>query len=123
MIEPDISLAKSISKYLSANYLVNVAYDAQSAVRLADENTPDMIILELAMPKNNGLAFLQELRSYNDWSKIPVLIYSQIPREDVGLSDQDWQKHGVVAYLYKSTKSLASLSEQIRNNLNNYEAV
>jgi DNA-binding response OmpR family regulator len=122
LVEPDKSLADVIAKYLSNHALVvDVADDAQSAVIKADKTQPDIVVLELAMSKNNGIAFLQEFRSYSDWLHIPIIIYSRIPREDAGLSAADWQKQGVVNYLYKPTATLASLLNNISNSLNNYE--
>lgn len=107
-----------IAKYFIKNgYAVDTATDAQQAVILADNTTPNVVILELAMPKNNGLAFLQEFRSYTDWAEVPIIIYSRIPREDAGLSDDEWRKQGVAGYLYKPTKTLANLLASIENAL------
>ena len=124
VIEPDQSLGAAVGKYLKANDLATfVANDAQSAVLLADENQPDVVVLELALPKNNGLAFLQEFRSYNDWLDVPIIIYTHIPPEETGLNENEWQKYGVIQYLYKPTKTLASLSNSIKETLNKNETV
>jgi two-component system, OmpR family, response regulator len=116
LVEPDKTLASAIQKYLEKHlFEVELAYDAQTAVSSADQNTPDLIVLELAMPKNNGLAFLQEFRSYTDWIDIPILVYSRISSEETGLRQEEWLKQGVAGYLYKPTSSLASLVNNINN--------
>ena len=122
LVEPDRQLAPAIEKYLRNGGLeMDIAHNAQEAVSLADKNKPAVVVLELAMPKNNGIAFLQEFRSYTDWIDVPVIIYSRIPREDSGLSAAEWQKQGVVEYLYKPTATLASLLNNIQSNLNKYD--
>jgi two-component system response regulator AtoC len=121
VIEPDKTMAATIRQYLEPRFEVSVCHDAQSAISAADESRPDVVVLELAMPKHNGAAFLQEFRTYPDWIDIPVIIYSHIPREDTGLSEHEWHKLGVVTYQYKTTSKLANLSNAIEQNLNNYE--
>lgn len=116
LIEPDESLAAAIAKYLDKNgHHTVVCHDAQGAIAESDKTKPDIVVMELAIPKNNGLAFLQEFRSYTDWISIPAIVYSCISREDAGLTDSQWQKQGVEAYLYKPTKTLADLLTNIEN--------
>lgn len=122
LVEPDKQLAETIRKYLAKHGLeVVVAHGAQEAVTLADKSRPELIVLEIAMSKHNGVAFLQELRSYDDWRELPVIIYSQIARDDTGVDEAGWQKLGVAEYLYKSTNTLATLLNNIRETLTNYE--
>ena len=122
VVEPDRSLSHTIEKYLAKyGFEVSASATAQDAISKADQSKPDLIILEVAMPKNNGVAFLQELRSYTDWLAVPVIIYSHIPLEDTGLAETDWRKQGVVAYLYKPTNTLGDLLHNIQDKLNNYE--
>lgn len=113
LIEPDQILAKTIRSYLSSMASVYVSSDSQSAITAADQRRPDVIILELNMPQHNGVAFLQEFRSYTDWTRIPIIIYSHIPQSDTGLSEQEWAKLGIVSYLYKPTSSLQALSDAV----------
>jgi DNA-binding response OmpR family regulator len=122
LVEPDKQLAETISKYLIKHGLeVVVAHGAQESITLADKLKPDLVVLEVAIPKHNGLAFLQELRSYADWRELPVIIYSQTAREDTGVDEANWQKLGIAKYLYKSTNTLATLLNNIEETLTNYE--
>lgn len=121
VVEPNRDLAAAITRYIRqtvAGLETYSAHDSQQAIHQADEARPDCVILELAMAEHNGLAFLQEFRSYADWTDIPVIVYSQISAEQIGLSSLAWQKHGVVEYLYKPTVSLAQLQRAINEVLN-----
>lgn len=114
LIEPDGTLAAAIAAYLDdKGYKTIICHTSQQAIIEADHTKPDLVVIEPAMPKNNGLAFLQEFRSYTDWFLVPVIIYSKIPREDAGLSEAEWRKQGVADYLYKPTKTLANLATSI----------
>lgn len=115
VIEPDITLASIIRQYLlGLEYEVSLIHDARKAIAHADNYSPDMVVLELAIPNHNGVEFLQEFRSYPDWLNVPVVVYSHIPPEDTGLSEQDWQKHGVHHYLYKPTTGLERLAKVLQ---------
>ncbi|MGI9027642.1 MAG: response regulator [Candidatus Saccharimonadales bacterium] len=116
LVEPDTILAKTIASYLMNRGLaVSTATTAQAAIASADATLPDVVILELAMPNHNGIEFLQEFRSYSDWTNIPIIVYSHIPQEDTGLSAAEWHKYGAVDYLYKPTIGLERLAAILQN--------
>ncbi len=115
LVEPDVPLAATMRHFFEKQgFHVRIATNAQTALIAADTKRPDVVVLEIAMPKHNGLSFLQEFQTYDDWMSVPVVIYSHIPREDTGLSASEWQKQGVAAYCYKPTVTLQKLSRYIR---------
>ena len=69
--EPDIV---EILKYNleKENYEVLVAYDGEEAIQKVAE-LPDMIILDIMMPKMDGFQVCSEIRSSSAYSNIPVL--------------------------------------------------
>lgn len=52
------------------------AKDATSALAVLDQNTPDMIILDVMMPGMNGIELCQVIRERPDTNMTPVLILS-----------------------------------------------
>lgn len=113
LVEPSSIVAPVIAKYLQkSGYVVDVASSAQDAVHAADQAKPDVVVLELAMPRHNGFAFLQEFRSYQDWADIPVIIHSHLDVEEAALS-KGWKTLGAVDYLYKPNTSLLMLQKSI----------
>lgn len=116
LVEPDRALAKTMAEFLREQELdVRIAVSSQQAIRLADEQRPDIVVLELAIPGHNGIEFLQEFRSYADWLEVPVVIYSHVPVENTGLTLREWRKHGVVDYLYKPVVGLERLTKRLIN--------
>lgn len=82
---------------------------AQAALDLLETMRPDVILLDLMLPGYNGLSFLQELRSYEDWQNIPVLIISSLPLALVGLNKKLLNEFGIKAYLDKSAAKRADI--------------
>lgn len=72
LVEPDTKLAGMYKTALeSAGHKVFWALDAQSAVHLADDSAPDLVVLEIQLTSHSGIEFLYEFRSYNEWQDIP----------------------------------------------------
>jgi hypothetical protein len=110
ILEPDLLLAKTYSKAFEYTGLaVQITNSAQQAISVVDQLKPDLIILELQLAGHSGIEFLHELRSYEDWSTIKVMINSCVPESALGLSNRIWKQLGVDKYLYKATSSIQQL--------------
>ena len=114
LVEPDIKLGKVYSQFLiDQGNEVSWRTTAQSALTSVDEQTPDLIILELQLAAHNGIEFLYEFRSYKDWQVIPVLIHSQVPPLLKAISPMLWDQLGIVGYLYKPATKLRDLARSV----------
>ena len=110
-IEPDRVLAETYYEALtSAGHSVVVTPSAQTAIMVADEINPDIIVLELQLIEHSGIEFLYELRSYLDWQNIPVIIQTQVPPGEFNDNRQLLKEQlGIAEYLYKPQTSLQQL--------------
>lgn len=73
IVEDEKDLAKIIKKRLEReNFTTEIAYDGEEAIDKTIVNRYDLIILDIMIPKKNGLEVLVELREWKD--KTPVLI-------------------------------------------------
>ena len=63
-----------------------------------DDALPDLIFLDILLSGPDGFTFLNELISYHDTAKIPVVIISSLD-----LKDRDLSVYGVVGVLNKDT--------------------
>lgn len=110
LVESDALLAQTYRRaFEERGYTVATAPDAQTAVQLADEQTPGAVVLELELPAHNGIEFLYEFRSYSEWLKVPVLVHSFVPPSAFEQTSLLGKELGIVTYLYKPTTSLAKL--------------
>lgn len=64
------------TKLLEAGYAVDVAEDGIVALRLLNTNPPNLVVLDIMMPKFNGLEVLEFIRSRPDLSGVKVVVLS-----------------------------------------------
>ena len=63
IVEDEASLHESLGEFLSAEgFEVLNAYDGEEGLLKTNEIKPDLIILDLKMPKMNGIEFLKKIR-------------------------------------------------------------
>lgn len=114
LVDPDVQTADIIKEFIESGGLVQVftASSAQDGIHVADEHAPDLVILELAIPRHNGYAFLHEFRSYADWAKVPVIVHSHLAAGEASMSTS-WMTLGAVEYFYKPTTTLKKLKTSV----------
>jgi DNA-binding response OmpR family regulator len=119
ILEPDRLLAKTYQQALAhAGYDVSYATSGQEAVDIADQKTPDLIVLELQLPAHNGLEFLYEFRSYGEWQAIPIIVNTVIPSKDLGLVAETINKElGIREWHYKPQTDLQLLLRSVKTHL------
>ena len=77
VIEDERKLAFYIKKGLEEHHFaVDVAYNGEEGGGYADENEYDVVVLDLLLPKKDGMAVLRELREKGD--PVPVLILTAL---------------------------------------------
>lgn len=118
IVEDEEILAKTIKdKLISEGFEVYVAKDGEEGLRLAVTTHPDLILLDLLLPKLDGLSMLKRLRA-DTWgahAKVVVLSNLSDPREatggvDIGLND-------IALYMVKTDWSLDDMVVKIRERL------
>jgi CheY-like chemotaxis protein len=86
------------------------AEDGEQALALARAERPNLILLDLLMPKMTGLEVLSALNADDLLRDIPVLILSNSSRE---FDMRDAESKGVVGYLVKANLSLQELGDRV----------
>ena len=83
IIEDNVSLAEIYKTRLEAlGYQIKVAYDGVAALNIIEHNKPDLVLLDLMVPKIAGDQILETMRK-NDWGRdIPVYIISNLNESD-----------------------------------------
>ena len=75
VVEDELSLQKALVKgFQKTGYTVDAAGDGEQALELYYSHSYHLVVLDLNLPKLDGLAVLEEIR--NDSTEIPVLILS-----------------------------------------------
>lgn len=83
VIEDDPELRRVVSLYLGRlDFDVEVAEDGESGLMLADTGAPDVVILDLLMPRVDGLEVVRRLRERPTTAEVPVILYTAVPKSD-----------------------------------------
>jgi CheY-like chemotaxis protein len=91
---------------VKAGYSVIQAGDGDEGLRIARENIPDLILLDIMLPKLSGLDVLQVLKGDMTLKHIPVIVLSGIGQAN----EAKLLNEGAAAFLVKSEKSLLNNS-------------
>ena len=74
IVEDDKEISSLVKSHLEQeNFTVLTAFDGEEALQSFSDNEVDLILLDLMLPKLNGMEFLKQIREY---SFVPVLIIS-----------------------------------------------
>ena len=77
IVEDDRKIADSLKKGLvNEGYTVEVSYDGEEGLELAEISKPDLIILDRLLPKVDGIKFIERLRNQN--IPTPILMLSAL---------------------------------------------
>jgi len=98
------------AKLRQRGFDVLTAVDGEEAVALAIKRPPDLMLLDLLMPKCDGLQVLHALRANEATRQIPVVILSNSSKE---LEMQRASSLGAVAYWVKANLSLQELCDRV----------
>ena len=113
LVEDDPSVLEMYRLKLELDgYTVVVAPDGEEGLRMAREDPPDIVFLDIRLPKMDGLEVLRKLRAEDKTRNIPVIILSNYDEEDLiarGL------RLGAHEYLIKARTTPTSLSEGIED--------
>ena len=99
VVDDSVHLQIAFKKVLtSSGYRVELASDGEEGLRLARSIRPDVILLDMMLPKLSGVDVLLSLKKSRATEKIPVIALSGLPRSNEARLRRD----GAVSYLQKS---------------------
>ena len=115
LVEDDRFLRKAAETTLKQRgYTVIAAADGEEALRVARSAPPDLILLDVIMPKLNGFQVLDALKKDPTTAHIPVIILSNLGQDrDV----QQAMEAGATAYFIKADLSLQALVQRVGETL------
>lgn len=112
LVEDDELLVRLYSKKLiKEGFEVNVATDGSEGMVKAQNDQPDMILLDLMMPKSNGFEMLQALQGSPQLKHIVVVVLTNVSSE---ADEQRSRMLGATDYLVKADNPPDKVIERIR---------
>lgn len=85
-----------------AGYQVSTAADGEEALRVASDKLPDIILLDMMLPKISGVEVLKGLKANPATVDIPVIVLSSLSQ----MNEEKLLSEGAAAYFEKSTLEL-----------------
>lgn len=116
IVEDDEVLLRAL--YLlfhGGDYTVASATNGEEALKMTERLKPDLVLLDLIMPKMNGFDYLKAAKSNPEMQKMPVIVLSNLGDKD------DIEKAtnlGAKDYFIKSNTDLSTLAEKVKKILN-----
>ena len=108
VVDDDITFVAGIKATLdSARYTVGSAANGLEALDSIKESKPDLILLDMMMPKMDGIEFLKEMNKKYGEGKIMVIITSNIASLE---KISEGVELGVRSYFVKSNESLQGIA-------------
>lgn len=92
-----------------AGYQVLIAHDGEEAVSMAQKHLPDLVLLDMLLPKLGGPQVLRALKQSSLTAGIPVVVLSSLPQSN----EARLKKEGAAAYFDKSILALDEKSDSI----------
>ena len=119
-IEDEESLQRTLTDALrEAGYDALSAYDGEQGLEVARSQTPDLILLDIILPRRSGYEVLEELKAQDATKHIPVMVLTNLER----ISDVERMLSlGATNYLVKANYQIPDILTKIRHVLSRKDA-
>ncbi len=96
-------------------YKVDIAKDGQIALEKIKNNCPDLLVLDINLPKINGCQLLKIIRDDPKTKNLKVIVFSNLNQEDF---PDDISNLGVIKYFLKIESNPEDITNYIKEILN-----
>ena len=117
LVEDEKELAEMYrDKFIEAGFEINLAFTANEGMQKIKKEKPDLVLLDILLPVENGISFLGRIRKDPETAHIPVVALSNY---DEPKAKTEAFRLKVKDYLIKTDFTPATLVEEIRKYLPN----
>lgn len=106
------------TKFKTDGYNVSIASDGEQGLSKVREEKPDIVLLDVMMPKMNGLEMLKKLKADKNIKDTPVILLSNVGEsEDINKG----LEMGAVAYMVKASYTPTQVVQKVKEILAGYK--
>ncbi len=116
IIEDEQAMANALSLKIGKLYQTLLAGDGQEGFEMAEKERPDFILLDIMMPKLNGMTVMKKIRAEKWGEDIPIVVLTNV-NNPVQIAEA--AKHGVYDFLVKTDWTLDAVAEVIKQKIDN----
>ena len=111
LVEDSRFMRTAVAAMLSANgFRVTTAADGEQAVKVTEQQIPDLIVMDWFIPKLRGLELIQKFKSSSRTAHVPIVILSGAGKAD---DLKQALSKGAVGFIDKTSLSLEGMLGQI----------
>ena len=112
IIDDDPAFIRLLKNYLVVDdkYEIQHSLDAETGLTMVKKQKPDLILLDILLPRMSGIDFLKKLRADSKSADVSVLIISQL--SDVQRIS-DCAQYKIAGYIVKADTSLEDVTNKI----------
>lgn len=116
VIEDEAPLSNILRERLTdKGYQVSVAIQGEEGWQKTKDEHPDIVLLDIILPRLDGFVYLKRLRAHKRLRNLPVIILSNLGQD----SDMEQGRElGAVDYIVKSNHTIDAVIERVENVLN-----
>lgn len=116
LVEDEAALQHTMGEVLrGAGFEVLSATDGEQAMRMAAEQKPDIVLLDLILPKHSGFDVLETLKKDPQTQYIPVIVLTNLE----GAAEIDRAiALGAISFLVKANYEVGEIINKVRQVLN-----
>jgi DNA-binding response OmpR family regulator len=115
LIEDDRTLVEMyVQRLKHEGFEVLTAFDGNEGVQMALESGPNLILLDLMLPKQGGLSVLKIIKSNEMTKNIPVIVLTNFGKEEYR---EESLRDGAVMFLLKAESMPGQVVEKVKETL------
>jgi DNA-binding response OmpR family regulator len=117
-VEDDTSLRSVLrTKFIKEGFNVLEAGDGEEGLAIALHEHPNLIVLDILMPKMDGITMMEKLRHVNEWGKkVPIILLTNVSADDERINKAVTENEPAY-YLVKANYTISDLVEKIKERL------
>lgn len=105
-----------INKFKNEGFVIISATDGEEGLKVAFKEHPDLILLDIIMPKMDGMTLMKKVREEKDWGQdVPIVILTNLSDPD---SVSEAAKYDVYDFLVKTDWKLDDMVKLVKEKLN-----
>lgn len=117
LVEDDVFMLDLLSdKLRKSGFDISVAVDGEECMKVLESLKPDLVLLDIVMPKMDGLDVLRRIKASQELSTIPVIVLSNLGQKEEVDRAVDL---GAKDYIIKANFTTKEIVEKLNRILNN----
>lgn len=118
IVEDETPLRNALREKLTReDFGILEAKNGEEGLEVALREHPDLVLLDIVMPRMDGLTMMKKLRQANEWGKkVPIILLTNLTADDDKIN-QAITDNEPAYYLVKSNYTIEDLVEKIRERL------